>query len=195
MSSSTKLLQEYIKDVVSGGRRGQRLWVFDFDDTLVKTDSRTHVTNAAGEKFDLTPGELAIYDKQPGDVFDYTDFEKLVNPREVKWMNRILRNVYTLHGPESVAILSARGHAGPIREWLSIVGLNDIEIAVLGDTSPEMKADWVSARVSRDKLITVEFFDDSHKNVAAVRELRYRHPGVLITARHIIHSRIASLRN
>jgi len=191
VSSSTKLLREYIR-AVREATEHRKLWVFDFDDTLVKTDSCTHVTAGTGEKFDLTPGELAVYEKQPGDVFDYTDFEKLINPRPVKWVNRILHNVYAHHGAGNIVILTARGHSEPVQHWLGMVGLPDIEIVTLGNTSAQLKADWISERIKHGGYVAVEFFDDSHKNVAAVNALRHRHPEVEIVARHIVHNRMAS---
>jgi hypothetical protein len=57
-----------------------------------------------------------------------------------------------------------------------------------------MKADWISDRIERDGYTSVEFFDDSHKNVTAVNSLRQRHPEVSIVARHIVHNKMASAR-
>lgn len=194
MGSSAKLLKEYIKEIVAESRPGgKRLRVFDFDDTLVKTDAMTHVTAADGTKFDLTPREFALHDKQPGETFDYTDFHKLINPREIKWVNRILRNVYDHHGPEGLVILSARSSAEPIEEFLQDAGFVGIEVVALDDASPHTKAAWIDARIKRDHLDLVEFFDDSHKNVAAVKELQQAHPGVKVIARHIVHNRIDSM--
>lgn len=166
--------------------------MFDFDDTLVKTDACTHVTPASGEKFDLSPGEYALYDRQPGDVFDYTDFEKLINPRPIVWVNRILHNVHTHHGSNALVVLSARSYSKPIRQYLDSIGLQDVEVATLDTAAPEAKAAWINARIRRDSLSRVEFFDDSHKNVAAVSGLRHLFPGVTIIARHIVHNRVAS---
>jgi len=192
VGSSTKLLREYIR-AVRESQEQRKLWVFDFDDTLVKTDACTHVTNTeTGDKFDLTPGEYAVYERQPGDVFDYTDFEKLINTRAVKWVNRILHNVYAHHGPEAVVVLSARSYDAPIRQYLQQIGLNDVEVATLNTADPMAKSAWVDARIKRDGLTAVEFFDDSHKNVAAVSSLRQQHPGVTITARHIVHNRVGN---
>jgi hypothetical protein len=193
MSSSTKLLKEYIKEIVADARQKRKLWVFDFDDTLVKTDAKVNVTEANGSKFDLTPGEFAVYEKQPGQVFDYTDFQKLINPRAIKWTNRILHNVYAHHGPERIVILSARSSANPIIQFLQETGLPGIEVVALDDADPHVKATWIDARIRRDGLDEVEFLDDSHKNVAAVRELQHMHPEVRVIARHIDHTRIASL--
>lgn len=165
-----------------------KLWVFDFDDTLVKTDTVTHVTTATGEKFDLSPSEFVAYDKQPGDVFDFTDFEKLNNPRPIRWVNRILHNVYKHHGRDAIVVLSARSVVGPIQQYLDSIGLGDIEAVALGNILPEAKATWISERIARDNLSVVEFLDDSHKNVRVVEDLRNHHPNVTIVARHIVHS-------
>jgi hypothetical protein len=192
VNSSTKLLREYIR-TVRDTRGTHKLWVFDFDDTLVKTDACTHVTTASGEKFDLSPGEYALYERQEGDVFDYTDFERLINPRPIKWMNYVLHNVVNHHGPWAVVVLSARSYAAPIRQYLDSVGLQNIEVATLDTAAPEAKAKWIADRIERDDLEEVEFFDDSHKNVAAVSGLRHRFPRVVVQSRHIIHNRISSL--
>ena len=52
----------------------KKLRVFDFDDTLVKSNSKVFVINK-GKKKTLTPGEFAIYKQKPGDEFDFSEFE------------------------------------------------------------------------------------------------------------------------
>ena len=47
--------------------------VFDFDDTLVKSNSKVYVVNK-GKKKTLTPGQFAIYKKKSGDEFDFSDY-------------------------------------------------------------------------------------------------------------------------
>jgi hypothetical protein len=194
MGSSTKLLREYISEIINEPQSGsKRLRVFDFDDTLVRTDAKVHVTDAAGQTFDLAPGEFAVYDKQPGDTFSYEDFEQLVNPRTIRWTCRILQNVYAHHGPKGVVVLSARGVVGPIEQFLNDVGLVGVEVAALGDPSPQAKSGWISKRIDRDGLDMVEYFDDSHKNVAAVRALQPFHPDTEIVTRLVAHHRVSSL--
>jgi len=193
MSSNTKLLSSYIQEFVKTPKTHKKLWVFDFDDTLVKTDAKVHVTTPEGVKFDLSPGEFAVYDKKPGEIFDYADFHKLINPRAVRWTNKILRNVYAHHGAKNIVILSARSADLPIRQFLKQQGFDDIEVVALDTASPHAKASWIDARIKRDGYESVEFLDDSHKNIEAVRELRHDHPDVLILARHIMSNKIASL--
>ncbi len=194
MSSTTKLLREYLSEIVKEARSAhKRLRIFDFDDTLVKTDAMVHVTDRCGVSFDLTPGEFAVYERQDGDVMDYSDFQKLINPRAIRWTNKILHNVYAHHGPTGLVILSARSCKEPIEQFLHDIGMNDVEVVALNNADPLVKARWVDARIRRDGLTEVEFFDDSHKNVAAIRDLERDHPEVKIIARHIVHNRIASL--
>ena len=187
------LLTEYVGGIArSALQPKRRLWVFDFDDTLVKTDAMVHVSNPiTGGAFDLTPGEFASYERQVVDVLNYDDFERLVNPRSVKWMMRILRNVCAHHGASRAVVLSARGFSRPIAQFLDGAGLPGVEVAPLGDASPLAKARWIAERIARDDLDEVEFFDDSHKNVAAVEALRRDHPGTRIIARHVHHRKIA----
>ena len=90
-------------------------------------------------------------------------------------------------------ILTARGSAEPVHQFLDDIGLPDIEVSALGDANPHMKALWIDGRIKRDGLDMVEFFDDSHKNIAAVKELKQLHPEVTIITRHIVHRNIGSL--
>ncbi len=55
---------------------GKKLRVFDFDDTLVKTNSFIYVKHSGGKESKLTPGEYAIYEPKADDQFDFSDFEK-----------------------------------------------------------------------------------------------------------------------
>jgi len=63
----------------------KKLRVFDFDDTLVKTNSKIYITNK-GKKKTLTPGEYAVYKPKPNDEFDYSDFSKVTEPKQIKTM-------------------------------------------------------------------------------------------------------------
>ena len=53
----------------------KKLRVFDFDDTLVQTNSHIYVTDKNNKKSKLTPGEYAVYEPKKGDKFDFSDFD------------------------------------------------------------------------------------------------------------------------
>lgn len=181
------LLREYISSILHERYRnfGKKLRVFDFDDTLVKTGSMIHVTDLSGKKFDLTPGEYAVYEPRPGDEFDYSDFSKLIDPREIVWTGKILRNILRSGG--EVVILTARSSKIPIYHFLNDAGLPPIEVIALGSSDPQKKADYIEKRITNDEVKFVEFFDDSPKNVEAVKALGGRYPDVKIISRHIVH--------
>jgi len=70
----------------------KKLRVFDFDDTLVKTNSFIYITNGEITK-KLSPGEYAIYEEKPGDVFNYSDFEDVKNPKQIKQMTMVFKRI------------------------------------------------------------------------------------------------------
>jgi hypothetical protein len=189
MQFKAKLLKKYIKELVLevAGSGPKKLRIFDFDDTLVQTDAMVYVTNAEGEEFALTPGEFAVYTPKKGDAFDYTDFQELINPRAIKWTGKILDSVYQKHGPQGLVVLTARGVAEPIRQFLNDAGYPDVEVIALGDANPQAKASWIDQKITSDDLDVVEFFDDSSKYIAAVKRLQTKHPDVKIITRHIVH--------
>ena len=184
------LLREYIRALLREEREVKRLRVFDFDDTLVVTDARVWVSDSQGRRFALTPGEFAVYDKKPGDVMDYTEFTQLINPRAIAWTGRILRNVYDMYGPEGLIVLSARTSAEPITQFLNDAGMPDVEVKALNNADPSAKAAWVDTWIREKNLDYVEFFDDSHKNIAAVKRLKKQHPDVHIVVRHVVHTHL-----
>ena len=59
----------------------KKLRIFDFDDTLVKTNSFIYITHKDGRKSKLSPGQYAVYTQRPGDVMDFTDFQKVNDPK------------------------------------------------------------------------------------------------------------------
>ena len=174
--------REYLKE--------QKLRVFDFDDTLAKTDARIVVNKADGSILDLTPGEYAVYEPEEDDEFDYSEFRgELINPREVKAVTNIFRRVIAA-GTEDrkVAILTARAPDayGAIRDYLVEIGVDpdDVEFAMLGTSEPEAKSSWIEDHIKKG-YNDIYFVDDSGKNVAAVNNLKKSYPDVKIRAQKV----------
>lgn len=176
-------LRSYIAEVILeiSSVKQRKLRIFDFDDTLVTTKSKIHVTAADGSKFDLTPGEYAVYERSPGDVMDYSDFSRLIEPEAIEWTGKILRSLVS-RGSE-VVILTARAAAEPVKEFLRDTGLPQLRVIALADSNPAKKAEYVARRIEVDDINHVEFFDDSPKNVAAVAALATKYPHVKIISR------------
>jgi hypothetical protein len=165
--------------------KSEKLRVFDFDDTLVQTNSHIYITHKDGKKSTLTPGEYAIYEPKTDDKFDFSDFEKVKQPQEIKGVTRLLKNIARVGGSE-IVILTARAAYKPIKNYLSDIGLKDIFVVALADANPQKKADWIEDKI-KDGVTDVFFIDDSHKNIAAVKALSKKYPNISLKVRHVQH--------
>lgn len=163
------------------------LRVFDFDDTLIKSNSKVIVHNSGETKY-LTPAEFAIYEPKVGDKFDYSEFQKVVEPKQIRYTFNILKNlIKTSDKPDrKLSILTARGSSANsnIRKYLDDQGINtkNIEIITLGDANPQEKANWIAKQIENG-YVNVEFWDDSYKNLQAVGDLKNKYPNANIRLR------------
>jgi FMN phosphatase YigB (HAD superfamily) len=149
----------------------KKLRVFDMDDTLVTTTSFIYVTNQkTGKKLKLSPGEYAVYTPKVGDEFDYSDFQKLQNPKIIKGYFELLRRMANSGGDRGVFILTARGAYKPIHKFIKDSGIRGVYVVALGDANPEKKADWIEQQIKEKGYDDVFFVDDSQKNIDAVKK-------------------------
>jgi FMN phosphatase YigB (HAD superfamily) len=166
---------------------GKKLRVFDFDDTLVQTKSNIYITHKDGKKSTLTPGEYAVYEPKKGDKFDFSDFEQVKQPQEIKGVTDLLRKLVKAEGERAIVILTARGSYKPIKDYLSDIGLRDIYVVALNSADPQDKADWIEQKI-KEGYNDVFFIDDSHKNVQAVKALEKKYPNVKMQVRQVKHN-------
>ena len=166
-----------------------KLRVFDFDDTIAKSDSNIHITTDTGDRITMTPAEYATHDFNPDYDYDFSEFDEVINPREIKQITNIIRNALNA-GTEGreIAILTARDPAaeGAIRKYLESIGLDTSKITfeLLANSDPKAKAAWIADRIEQGAT-DVLFFDDSGKNVDAVNSLSEQWPEIRIKARKV----------
>jgi phosphoglycolate phosphatase-like HAD superfamily hydrolase len=168
----------------------KKLRVFDMDDTLITTTSYIYVDNEkSGKKFKLTPGEYAVYTAKDGDVFDYSDFQKIQNPKIIKGYFELLRRMASMGGKDrGVYILTARGAYKPIHKFIKDSGIRGVYVVALGDSNPEKKADWIENKVKDEGYDDVFFVDDSPKNIEAVKKRLKKYPNVKQKIQIVKHS-------
>lgn len=166
------------------------LRVFDFDDTLVQTNSKVGVTEHSKlngeqlrEKYWLSAAEYAVFQKtkaaNPGVEyrFDYTQFIDVVEPKLVegtfKILQRVIKKMRSCGGIPAI-ILTARGHHARdnIKEFLLDLDI-DLPVVTLDNSNPTAKAAWLKQAMLARNIPHVEFFDDSPLNVKAVEELMH----------------------
>ena len=167
-----KKLKHFIKTIIKEATlEDKKLRVFDFDDTLVKTDAKVYVFHKDGSTSELTPGEYAVYEPQEDDSFNYDEFQEVKNPEEIKWVANILRSVYGKYGPAGAVILTARDNYIPIKKFLNDIGMAGIYVEALGSSEPQEKANFIKNKIELEGYTFVEFFDDSEKNARAVESM------------------------
>ena len=168
-----------LKDILKEGRGV--LSIFDFDDTLAKTDSWVYVKTPDGMEKQLDPAEFAIYKPKAGEEFDFRDFDRpLRNPRLIKKNVDLLRRQLK-KGGRKVTILTARALGTPLNHFFKTIGINPY-VVPLGSANPQDKADYIEKEIQKG-YDPIYFMDDSPKNIKAVNKLKKKYPSVaLITS-------------
>jgi hypothetical protein len=154
---------------------------------LVQTKSNIYITHKDGKKSTLTPGEYAVYEPKKGDKFDFSDFEQVKQPQEIKGVTDLLRKLVKAEGERAIVILTARGTYKPIKDYLSDIGLRDIYVVALNSADPQDKADWIEQKI-KEGYNDIFFIDDSHKNVQAVKALEKKYPNIKMQVRQVQHN-------
>lgn len=167
--------------LMSKSRPADELHVYDFDDTLVQTDSYVYVEKSNGSKLALTPHDYAVHEKEVDDVYDYSDFEEVINPRPIKEMIDKMKASIVELGPENVFVLTARGNPLPVEAYLSTLGLA-VKVYAVGSGDPEAKARVIRDQIRSRGYRRVEFYDDAPKYIASVEALHAEFPDVDIVA-------------
>ena len=182
-----------------------KLRVFDFDDTLAVTDADVTVTRSDGSTFKLKPSEYAVYSpiaeynpatreyiNSKSEVFDFSEFDRLINPRQVEQIARIMQNVVDAEmrdgAGRKIAILTARATAAgeDILDFIQNVLHIDasmFELITLGTSDSLAKKEWIEYQIINLGIRDVLFFDDSPKNIRAVDELKAEYPEVNVITR------------
>jgi hypothetical protein len=191
-----KFLLENWREYINENKAKPKLRVFDFDDTIAKSDSKIHITTDTGEKITMDPGKYATHKMNPNYEYDFSEFDEVINPREIVQITNVIRNVLNAEEREpegrEIAILTARDPAAeePIKNYLESIGLDTSKITfeLLATSVPQAKADWIAKRIDNG-AVDVLFFDDSGKNVDAVQALSDQYPDVKIKARKVRYAK------
>ena len=168
-----------LKDIL---REGRMLSIFDFDDTLVKSDSWVYVIRPDGSEYKLDAAEFAMHrGLKKGEEYDFRDFDrKIRSPKLIKKNVDLLRKQLK-KGGRKVTILTARRLGAPINHFFKTIGINPY-VVTLGSGDPQKKADYIEKEIKKG-YNPVYFMDDSPKNIKAVDALKKKYPNVsLITS-------------
>lgn len=169
----------------------EELNVYDFDDTLIRTEGTIHlVNNETGERRELHPHEFHEYRLKPHEEFDLSDFDKLVEPTELPHLHKMKAD-YDRLGPHGVSICTARPDANPVIQLMSTFGMPDIEVVAVGDAAPRgdvgtinssRKKSYLRSKILQRGLRILRFYDDNADNVNAALSLKGEFPDVEVEA-------------
>jgi hypothetical protein len=147
------------------------LFIFDFDDTLAKTTSKMKISRD-GDTIEFTSREFADYRPQPNDIPDYSDFDK-AEGETIDETLRSMINSIRMYGDENVFIVTARGLAEPVRQFLYEKGVTPPEvIATAGSTG---KKTWLKNMLNKNNYSEVVVYEDSAKNLEMLRDVVQQH--------------------
>jgi hypothetical protein len=73
---TTAQLKQIIKEELAEVLGSKSLFVFDFDDTIARTDSKVFLVRN-GERIHMDSDEFATYQYQQGDELDFSDFNRV----------------------------------------------------------------------------------------------------------------------
>ena len=157
-------------------KKAKTLMAFDFDNTLVVSDSKVIVNHADGSTTELSSHEYPKYRQQPGDELDFSEFETVKNPQRIEKYIRLLQAA--IRSPNiDVVITTARGNPRPIAEYLRTLGIETgVRIKALGSGKPSAKLLYLKNKIQKGGYGDLAFFDDSEDNVRVVGALRQQFP-------------------
>ena len=153
----------------------KKIRVFDFDDTLAKSNSQVlyELPDGTTGKLNATQfAERSAELQEQGAEFDFSEFSKVIDGKKGP-VFKAIENIVAKRGAEDVFILTARpaNAAGPIKEFMDALGVNlpIKNIVGLGDGTAEAKARWMTGKAA-EGYNDFFFVDDAYKNVKAVQD-------------------------
>ena len=168
-----------LQKILNEEQYGKRLVVFDFDDTLATSEAFIYVTKSDGTKLTLDPAEYATYEQEPGDKFDFKDFNSMLkNPQAIDRNMKMLKKALA-NAQNKVTILTARAQGYPMKHFFKTQHNIDPYIVPVGDSNPQKKAQWIEAEIKKG-YNKIFFIDDSQKNVDAVAKLQDKYPDIIL---------------
>lgn len=165
------------------------LHIFDFDDTLVKSDARVIVNTAAGDQLLLSSEEYSKYKKKEGDSFDYSDFDRHIeNPKLIEDVFSELQIALNSPGDKAV-ILTARANTAPVKLFVDSLGL-DIEVFGTGTDDPRAKAVYIMEMLQDEQFELVRVFEDNVKNIRQIKKFLKDDGTVALQTNRVLNGRI-----
>jgi hypothetical protein len=175
-------LRDYILEQFTvAGTQSNKILLFDVDDTLIKSDVKVHVIKNGEVVKKLSSTEYNTYKLQPGESFDYSEFEDedILNNRSVflKYWDTLQREY---KDGTHIGILTARSNKDMFYRFFKANGITiknelvfaigDPKLNLKGNTIEDRKAEVIK-RLAKWGYKTMVFFDDNEANLKTAKKL------------------------
>jgi hypothetical protein len=191
--------RDYRSQVINNNRRlalaeakntRSPLYVFDFDNTIANTNSGVIIKDKrTGSSRRLTSAEYAKYKPRKHEEADFSEFGKVINPRGIVEIQRIMGNMAKKGRPYTILTARPQQSSRSILRYIRSQGLHvpGVRVIGLGTSDPKAKANYLRGILQKGKTTHLEFFDDHGENVHHVSRLTGEFPNINIRARHITY--------
>lgn len=161
--------------------KGNKLVIFDLDDTIIKTDAKIKIIDRKTGVIirELSPKDFNLFKTKSTHILDFDDFNSPEILRQGKFIFSIfdkLKEYYNSGIP--VAILTARSSSKLVREFFLVNGIDihpDLVIAIndpmydyIGSVA-EMKKQAIKEFIDEGYTDLI-FFDDNEDNLKLAKE-------------------------
>ena len=175
-------LRDYILEKFSvAGNESDKILLFDVDDTLLKSEVQVHVVKGGKLLRKLSSAEYNSYKLQPGEDFDYVEFEdpQILNNKSVflKYWDTLQREYKS---GTHIGILTARSNSDMFYDFFKnhgvtikkelVFAINDPKLGLKGNTIEDRKANAIKRLIDWGYK-TIVFFDDNVNNLKSAKKL------------------------
>ena len=173
--------------------QGHGLTMFDIDDTLFTTNNKVHVVKDGQVIKKLNAAEFNMYQKGPGEKYDYTEFRdaarfqkqaKPIRPLLAK-LKAMAKNIKQKAGSQ-IILLTARTNFDDKNTFLNTfrkfgIPIDDIRVERAGQLnarSDVAKKIIVNDYLKKGMFNRVRLYDDHKQNLVSFLKLRDDYPNV-----------------